>query len=97
MILYASYLLQAPDSGKTKDQVFYWLNKAVDAGDLDAKRFMDERGAELSAVYERTKKPLNAYEPQKKCPMVKRCTSYQTNRGVETSKSCVAVPDYWNC
>ncbi len=99
MVLHASYLLRGKDNSKHEDAFFYWMNRAVDAGNTKAAELLEQVGPRLRQSYQETRENRAKLRRPifKQCPEVNRCVVYKNQYGGTTSKSCAPQRDYWNC
>lgn len=96
MTLLASFTLRDKKLNliKSEGEVWYWLDRARDAGNPTALAFYKEKAGELEAIYQRAKFP----PPQVRvCPRVLSCDVYIYNNGRERQKICSEGPDWRAC
>lgn len=99
MGLYASLLLRDPKSMQYEDEVFYWLNKAADAGNDKVQQVLAQVGPRLRENYRKSReRKAELRRPIfEQCPMVERCTVYVNQYGPTGDRYCAMQTDYANC
>ena len=107
MMVYASMLLRDPKSLRHEEEVFYWIDRAVETGDAKAMELAAQVMPDLRRLYRESREQRDAAKAArrakimegllKQCPRVQRCVVFQNQWGGEVGKNCGYYPDYANC
>ena len=93
-VMAASALLQSRDVLQHKDEVLYWMDRAIRDGDAELRAQIAPLRAQASEIYNRPPPPPRDYSPRpfKACPMKTVCLV--NSSGVQWQ--CTTNKDYWN-
>jgi TPR repeat protein len=98
MVLLASYMLKDRKGGDNEKEVFYWLNKASDAGDKTATNVLNQFGPKLRANYAEYREiKARPRPPLFSCKPVTRCLVYRNPGVAGSQKICAPAPNYRSC
>lgn len=98
MVMLVSYLLKDRKGGDNEKEVFYWLEKASDAGDEQAAQLLNQFGPKLRANYAEYREiKARPRPPLFSCKPVTRCLVYRNPGVAGSQKICAPAPNYKSC